>query len=251
MPEVNIPGVGIVHFPYDMPPEQIAAQAKRLHDEAQQPKARLMASHEPSAPDEPRREIFGKSVPTVRDALDAETPSDAAFLRRAPEIGGVAGMIGAGPLGAGAGAAAGSLVRDQFERGAHMPTRGEMGGAAMEGGKSLALSAIPGVARVAAERVGPVLANHAKGISKGISALGGLSAGIASGNPLTGIGMGAATKMMTSPAGIKATGNALTRAGNAPMHAVNKAGAGLLSAEALRQALLDALAEDSPASTVP
>jgi hypothetical protein len=35
MPEVTIPGVGVVHFPYDMPPDQIATQAKRLYAEVQ------------------------------------------------------------------------------------------------------------------------------------------------------------------------------------------------------------------------
>lgn len=253
MPKVHIPGVGIVHFPYDMSPDQIASHAKRLHDEAQGKEAPLTRERRqpdaPSAlsaghhPETTSREVFGKRVPT---SLDGETPSDAAFLKRAPEIGGMAGMIAAGPLGAGAGAAAGSLVKGQFDRGAHVPTGGELGGAALEGGKTLALSAVPGLSRVAAERVGPVLANNAKGISKGISALSGIGAGVATGNPLTGIGMGAATKMLTSPGGIKSVGNAATRVGEMPMHAVNKTGFGLLSVKAL----LDALAEE-PASTVP
>jgi hypothetical protein len=253
MPKVHIPGVGVVHFPYDMAPDQIAAHAKRLHAEAQgQEPALTRQRRDPSAPralaaghhpETETREMFGKRVPT---SLDAETPSDAAILKRAPEIGGMAGMMAAGPLGAGAGAAAGSLARNQFERGAHVPTGGDLGDAAVEGGTSVALSAVPGLGRVAAERIGPVLTNNARGISRGISAASGLSAGIASGNPLTGIGMGAATRMLTSPSGIRATGEAATRLGAVPMHAVNKTGFGLLNVKAL----LDALGED-PASTVP
>jgi hypothetical protein len=260
MPEVNIPGVGVVHFPYDMPPEQIAAQAQRMYAEAQGKEPPLTREHRapgaPSAmeaghhPDTQVRAMFGKRVPTLEETLTSETPSDAAFLRRGPEVGGGAGMIAAGPLGAGVGAAAGSLVRDQFARGAHVPTGGELGGAAARGGSSLALAAVPGLSRVAAERVGPALANNAGAVSKGISALSGVGAGIASGNPLTGIGMGAATKMLTSPSGIRAVGNAATRVGETPMHAVNKTGFGLLSAEAFRKALIDALGAD-PASAVP
>lgn len=262
MPEVNIPGVGIVHFPYDMPPDQIAAQAKRLHAEAQGKEPPLTRERrEPSAPSALEaghhpgslvggpagsREVFGQRLKSVYELGADDVPSDAAFLKRGPEVGGAAGMIVAGPLGAGAGAAAGSLVRDQFERGAHAPTSGELGDAAVQGGTSLALSSVPGLSRVAAERLGPVVANNAKGISKGISAVSGLSAGIASGNPLTGIGTGAATRMLTSPGAIKAAGQAATRVGETPMHAVNKTGFGLLNVKAL----LDALGDD-PASTVP
>jgi hypothetical protein len=252
MPKVHIPGVGVVHFPYDMAPDQIAAHAKRLHAEAAPTRER----RDPAAPAAPdaghhprtlmsRTEMFGKRLPSL-DELKDETPSDAAFLKRAPEVGGAAGMIAAGPLGAGAGAAAGSLVRDQFERGAHVPTGGELGSAAAQGGTSLALSAVPGLSRVAAERVGPVLANNSRAVSKGIGAVAGLTAGVASGNPLTGIGTGAAARMLTSPGAIKAAGQAATRVGEAPMHAVNKAGFGLLNMKALLQAL-----EEDPASAVP
>jgi hypothetical protein len=253
MPQVTIPGVGIVNFPYDMPPDQIAAHAKRLHAEAAPTRERrdpsappaLESGHHPETLMR-RTEMFGKRIPSI-DELKNETPSDAAFLKRAPEVGGAAGMIIGGPLGAGAGAAAGSLVRDQFTRGAHVPTGNELGDAAVQGGTSLALSAVPGLSRVAAERVGPVLANNSQAVSKGIGAVAGLTAGVASGNPLTGIGTGAAARMLTSPGAIKAAGQAATRAGNAPMHAVNKTGFGLLN----MKALLDALAEDSPASAVP
>jgi hypothetical protein len=252
MPKVHIPGVGIVHFPYDMPPDQIAAHAKRLHAEAAPTRER----RDPAAPavgpgHHPetlmrRTEMFGKRIPSLSELKD-ETPSDAAFLKRAPEVGGAAGMIAAGPIGAGAGAAAGSLVRDQFERGAHVPTGGELGSAAVQGGTSLALSAVPGLSRVAAERVGPMLANNSQAVSKGIGAVAGLTAGVASGNPLTGIGTGAAARMLTSPGAIKAAGQAATRVGQAPMHAVNKTGFGLLN----MKALLQALADEEPASAVP
>lgn len=200
----------------------------------------MEAGHHP----ESARTIFGKPVPGMHDLGPGDLPSDAAFMKRAPALGGMAGMIAAGPLGAGAGAAAGSLVRDQFDRGAHVPTRGELGGAALEGGKTVALSAVPGLSRVAAERIGPALVNNASGISKGVSALSGIGAGVASGNPLTGIGAGAATKMLTSPSGIRAAGRLATRVGDAPMHAVNKTGFGLLTADAVRQALLEAMGGD-------
>jgi hypothetical protein len=253
MPKVHIPGVGVVHFPYDMPPDQIAAHAKRLHAEAAPTRERRDPAAPPAAeaghhPETlmRRTEMFGKRIPSI-DELKNETPSDAAFLKRGPEVGGAAGMIVGGPIGAGIGASAGSLARDQFERGAHVPTGGELGDAAVQGGTSLALSAVPGLSRVAAERVGPVLANNSQAVSKGIGAVAGLTAGVASGNPLTGIGTGAAARMLTSPGAIKAAGQAATRVGDAPMHAVNKAGFGLLN----MKALLDALAEDSPASAVP
>jgi hypothetical protein len=212
----------------------------------------LEAGHHPDAFS---REVFGKQVPVRFDGPTGL--EDTEFLRRGPEVGGAAGMIVAGPLGAGAGAAAGSLVRDQFERGAHVPTRGELGGAAVQGGKSLALSAVPGLSRVAAERVGPVLVTNAPRISRavrgatGAGPMAGIGAGLASGNPILGAMTAAASRAATSPQAIRSVGHAATRVGATPMHAVNKAGFGALSAEALRQALLDALAEESPASTVP
>jgi hypothetical protein len=253
MPQVTIPGVGIVNFPYDMPPDQIAAHAKRLHAEAAPTRERrdpaappaLESGHHPRSLMR-RTEMFGTRIPSLDKIGPDDLPSDAAFLKRGPEVGGAAGMIVGGPIGAGLGAAAGSLVRDQFTRGAHVPTGGELGDAAVQGGTSLALSAVPGLSRVAAERVGPMLANNSQAVSKGIGAVAGLTAGVASGNPLTGIGTGAAARMLTSPGAIKAAGQAATRVGETPMHAVNKAGFGLLNMKALLQAL-----EEDPASTVP
>jgi hypothetical protein len=256
MPRVTIPGVGVVNFPYDMSPDEINAQAQRLYAEAQGKEAPLTRERRlPSAPsalsaghhpDTMAVERFGQRLPGMQELLAEETPSDAAFVRRGPEVGGAAGMIVGGPIGAGVGAAAGSLLKGQQAQGAHVPTRADVGDAAVQGGTSLALSAVPGLARVAGERLGPVVANNAKGISKGISALSGIGAGVATGSPLTGIGAGAATKMLTSPAAIKAAGNAATRVGSASMPTVNKAGFGLLTVKAL----LEALGED-PASTVP
>jgi hypothetical protein len=261
MPEVNIPGVGIVHFPYDMPPDQIAAQAQRMYAEASGKEAPLTRERQPAGapsameaghhPDSLARERFGKRLPSLQELLAEETPSDAAFLKRAPEVGGAAGMVMGGPAGAGLGAAAGALAKGQFERGAHMPTGGEIGGAALEGGIAGALGGAPGMVARGVRTVGPAVAKHAGPISKGLSALTGIGAGVASGNPLMGLGAGAATRALTSPRGIKAAGTLAGRAGAAvPTHAANKAGFGAISADAYRKALLDALGAD-PASTVP
>lgn len=260
MPEVNIPGVGIVHFPYDMPADQIAAQARRLHDEAQGKEPSLtrerQAPDTPSAlasghhPDTQSVTYFGKTLPTGGPKLRAMIaegagPSDADFLNRGPEVGGTAGMILAGPIGAGLGAAAGSLAKGQAAQGAHVPTRGDLGQAAVQGGTSLALSAIPGLSRVAAERVGPALTNNAPRISRairgatGAGPMAGLGAGIATGNPIAGAATAAATRAVTSPAAIRAAGNAATSVGNVPMHVVNKTGFGLLSVDALLKALAE------------
>jgi hypothetical protein len=258
MPKVHIPGVGVVHFPYDMSQDDIAAHAQRLYAEAQGKEAPFTRERrDPSAPSAleaghhpdtlmRRTEMFGKRIPNIHEIGPDDLPSDAAFLKRAPEVGGAAGMMLGGPLGAGAGAALGSLVKGQHAQGAHVPTSGDVSGAALEGGTSLALSAVPGLSRVAAQFAGPALVKNARGVSKGLSALSGVGAGVASGSPITGLGAAAATKMLTSPGAVRAVGNAATRAGEVPMHAVNKTGFGLLNVKAL----LQALAED-PASTVP
>jgi len=267
MPRVTIPGVGVVNFPYDMSPDEINAQAKRLYDEAQGKEAPLTrerpAAGAPSALDSGHhpgsliggqagsREMFGTRLPSIHELGADDLPSDAAFLKRAPEVGGAAGMMLGGPMGAGAGAAAGSLVKGQFERGPHMPTSSDVGEAALEGSAGVVLGGAPRALAAGARTVGPAVARHAGGISKGLSALSGVGTGIASGNPLMGLGAGAATKALTSPRGIRTAGNLATRAGAAvPAHAANKAGFGALSADAFRQALLDALGED-PASAVP
>ena len=199
----------------------------------------LSAGHHPDTAPAADRELFNMT----RDDM----PSDAAFLKRGPEVGGTAGMVLGGPAGAGVGAALGSLAKEQQTQGAHMPTAGEAGKAALDGGFSALLAGAPRMLAGAARTVGPAVAKHAGGISKGISALGGIGAGVASGNPLTGLGAAAAGRALTSPSTIKAAGNLAGRAGNAVApHVANKAGFGLLTVKAL----LDALGED-PASTVP
>jgi hypothetical protein len=257
MPEVHIPGVGLVTFPYDMPPEQIAAQAQRLYAEAQGKEPPLTRERQPAgtpsattAKHHPETLRGGPHGDVLRAIDDAELPSDAAFLQRGPEVGGAAGMALGGPLGAGAGAALGSLAKGQYEQGAHIPTSGDAGSAALDGGLSALIAGAPGAAVRGARAIGPAVAKHAGGISKGLSALSGIGAGVASGNPMTGIGMGAATKMMTDPRLIRSAGNLATRVGETPAHVANKAGFGALSADAFRKALLDALGQD-PASTVP
>lgn len=257
MPEVNIPGVGLVTFPYDMPPEQITAQAKRLYDEAQGKEPPLTRERQApgtsSAMDAGHHQdtlTGGRDARVLRMLEEAETPSDAAFLKRGPEVGGAAGMVMGGPMGAGAGAALGSLAKGQYEQGAHVPTAGDAGRAALDGGLSALLAGAPGAMVRGARAIGPAVAKHAGAISKGLSAASGLGSGIASGNPLTGMGVGAATRMMTDPRLIRGAGNLATRAGSIPGHVANKLGFGALGADAYRKALLDALAEE-PASTVP
>jgi hypothetical protein len=179
------------------------------------------------------------------------TASDAAFLKRGPEVGGAAGMLLGGPVGAGIGAAAGSLAKGQYERGAHSPTSDDASDAALEGGKQLLLGGVlRGPAR-AAGTLGPIVAKHAKPISKTIATLTGGGTLLASGNPLMALGAGGVMKAATSPRGIKAIANVAGRVGAAiPEHVARKVGYGALSAEAFRKALLDALGAD-PASTVP
>jgi hypothetical protein len=260
MPRVTIPGVGVVTFPYDMSPDEINAQAQRLYAEAQGKEAPLTrerrAPGAPSGldaghhPDSMSRERFGTRVPGISEIGPDDLPSDAAFLKRAPEVGGAAGMAMGGPLGAGIGAAGGSLLKGQFDRGAHLPTGGDAAGAALEGGKALVLGGAPRALTAGARAVGPAVAKHAGAISKGLGAAAGLGTGISSGNPIMGLGAGAATRMLTSPGVVRGAGNLATRAGGIPAHAANKAGFGALSADAYRKALLDALGADS-ASAVP
>jgi hypothetical protein len=258
MPEVHIPGVGTVTFPYDMPPEQIAAQAQRLYAEAQGKEPSLTRERQPAgapsalgAKHHPDTLSGGRHADALRMIDDAELPSDAAFLKRGPEVGGAAGMVLGGPLGAAAGAGLGSLVKGQHARGAHMPTGGEMTSAAGEGALSGVLAGAPMALARTARTVGPAVAKHAAPIAKGISALTGIGSGIASGNPLAGLGAAAATRMVTDPRMVRGAGNLAARAGNAiPEHVAQKAGFGALSAEAFRKALLEALGED-PASAVP
>jgi hypothetical protein len=263
MPRVTIPGVGVVNFPYSMSADEISAASKRLYDEAQGNEAPLTrerrAPGAPSAmdaghhPDSLARERFGKRIPGMQELLAEPDvlPTDAAFLKRAPEVGAAAGMALGGPFGAGVGAAGGSLIKGQFDRGMHVPTGGDVGDAALQGGKNLVLGGAGRTLARGAGVVGPALTKHAPAISKGASAIAGLGSGIASGSPMTGFGVGAATRMLTDPRVVRGAGQLATRVGAVPAHAVNKIGFGAISAEAFRQALLDALEAEPSASTVP
>jgi hypothetical protein len=223
-------------------PQNATAYAESLHnDQAQQYGG--MEGHHPDT-------LKGSLYELLK--RDDVTPSDAAFLKRGPDVGGAAGMVLGGPLGAGVGAAAGSLVKGQAERGAHMPTGGEAGQAALDGGFSALLAGAPRALAASARTLGPAVAKNAGAVSKGVSALTGIGAGVASGNPLMGLGAGAATKALTSPRALRTMGKLAGRAGNAVTpEAANKLGFGALSAEAFRKALLDALGAEPPASTVP
>lgn len=221
-------------------PENATAYAEQLH-EAQ---SRQYGSGPGHHPDTLARERFGKRIPSLQEIGPDDVPSDAAFLKRGPEVGGAAGMLMGGPAGAGVGAALGSVVKGQYTQGAHVPTSGEVGGAAMDGGLSALLAGAPRMLTRAAGAVGPMVAKHAGALSRGASALTGGGTWLASGNPLMGLGAGAAMKAVTSPGAIKAAGNVATKAGSIPAHAANKTGFGLLSANAMKQALLDALAQE-------
>jgi hypothetical protein len=220
----------------------------------------LDAGHHPESLTSDRigaRERFGKRIPSINEIGPDDYPSDAAFLKRAPEVGMVMGGTVGGPLGSGIGVGAGRLVKSQYDQGAHMPSKGEVAGAAGEGVLTTALGAGPRIAQVGARVAGPALTNNARGISRGTSALLSNAASVASGNPLIGMGLGAATKALTGPRAVKAAGNLATRIGNSPgvetaMDLLGRGGRALApGADAYRKALLDALAEDSPASAVP
>jgi hypothetical protein len=237
----------------------VAAEAMKASGyDAPESKTRLMASHEPeSAPAPPRRELFGKRVPTLRETLGSETPSDAAFLKRAPEVGMAIGGTFGGPLGAGVGAGAGRLVKGQYDEGAHVPSAGEVAGAAGEGVLTTGLGAGARLAQVGARVAGPAIANNARGISRAVRSVSGsgLGASVALGNIPLAL-TSAATGIATSPGVIRGVGNLAARAGNSPgvETSANWIGRGLRTfapgADAYRQALLEALGAD-PASTVP
>jgi hypothetical protein len=221
----------------------------------------LDAGHHPESLTSDRsgaRERFGKRIPSINELGPDDYPSDAAFLKRAPEVGMTVGGTFGGPLGAGVGAGAGRLVKGQYDQGAHLPSTGEVAGAAGEGLATTLLGSGARLAQVAARVGGPAIANNARGISRAMRGAPGigLGAGIATGNVPLAVAS-AATGLATHPRVIRGVGNLATRAGNSP---IVEAGADWLGrgaralapgADAFRQALLDALAEDSPASAVP
>lgn len=200
------------------------------------------------------REIFGRRVPSIFEVSEDDIPSDAAFMKRGPEVGSIAGMTLGGPVGAGVGAALGSLAKGQQAQGAHVPTRGDVGGAVMEGGLSGLIAGAPLMAVRAGRAVGPALTNNARKIStaiRGVTGAGPLAGGgawYATGNPLIGAVTSAASRALTSPQAVKAAGTAATTVGRVPEHAANKLGFGVLagSTDAYRQALLDALGSEQP-----
>lgn len=209
----------------------------------------LSAGHHPGtlAGGGPEATIFGMS----KDDL----PSDAAFLKRGPDVGLAVGSVLGGPLGGGVGRAAGRLVKNQYDQGAHLPNKGEAAMAVGEGAVSTALGAGARLAQVGARFGGPIVANNASGISQGVSTLSGVGTGIASGNVLTGLGAAGATRMLTNPRLVKGIGNVASRIGNSPgvESFADWTGRGLraVQSDAFRKALLDALAEEQPASAVP
>jgi hypothetical protein len=83
------------------------------------------------------REIFGKRVPSIHELGPDDVPSDAAFLKRGPQVGaaiasGLTGGLAAIPMAA-LGGAGGAVARQQFQKGLHAPTVDEAKEAATEG----------------------------------------------------------------------------------------------------------------------
>lgn len=276
MPEVNIPGVGIVRFPYDMPPDQIAAQAQRLYAEAQgkeppltrerqapgAPSA-LDAGHHPDVARDMGMSPFSQAISEAgktvgrwsNDNLPALASTGAALATGGASI---PVTVGAGMLAGGAGAAARQGIRRAAGEGE--PMTGEALGLdiAKEGALSGALAGVPRAAMGAARAAGPAIANNARKIStavRGVTGAGPLAGGgawYATGNPLIGAATSAVTRAATSPHVIRGVGNMVSRVGNSPTaNAIaNKFGLGAntmrAGADALRQALLDALGSEQP-----
>jgi hypothetical protein len=243
--------------------QRVTAKFPGTYDDVPRTEATLTRERRPAgapsaleAKHHPETLSGGEHGVALRAIENWETPSDSAFLKRGPEVGGMAGMVLGGPVGAGAGAALGSLAKGQHAQGAHVPTGREIIGSTGEGVITGASAATPLALLKGARRIGPAVATNAPAISKGVSALTGLGAGIASVNPLTGIGTGAAARMLATPGAIRAAGNAATRVGMVPSHIASTAGVGTAqlggqNADAFRQALLDALGAESSASAVP
>jgi len=167
MPEVTIPGVGVVHFPYDMSPEQIAAQARRLHKEASGPTR-------DEAPLTLERRPAGEKSATERMAFDTALsddalPTDRAFIRRAPQVGAIVGGVMSGGLAAPVAlAASGALARRQAEQGLHVPTADDAGDAITEGAIAGAFQLAPQVLLKGATALGHGLYGRALGPSKAL-----------------------------------------------------------------------------------
>jgi hypothetical protein len=271
MPEVNIPGVGLVTFPYDMPPEQIAAQAQRLYAEAQGKEPSLTRERQPAGA--PSALGAGHHQDVARDLgmspfSQAIGETGETFGRTAndnlPAIAAVASSLipGAGlPMATGlsaAGAAARQGIRRAAGEGQPM-TAEELGlDVAKEGATTAALGGVPRAVMGTLRSAGPAIARNAGAIStaaRSASGAGYGAAGIATMNPLVAI-PAAATALATSPRVIKGVGNLASRAGNSPaLNAIaGKFGLGANAvrggADTFRKALLDALGAD-PASTVP
>jgi hypothetical protein len=276
MPEVNIPGVGVVHFPYDMPPDQIAAQAQRLYAEAQgkeQPLTRerqpegapsaLSAGHHPAIDRDlnmsPFSQALGEAGETVgrwsNDNLPALASIGAGLATGGSSI---PVSMGIAALAGGAGAAGREGVRRAAGEGAPK-TAEELGlDVAKEGVTSGLLAGVPRMAMGAARAAGPAIARNAPSLSTMVrSAAGtGVGAGAITANPLLAL-PSLAAGVVTSPRAIRGVGNIVSRIGNSPMlnTVAEKTGLGgnaaRAGADAFRKALLDALGAEPSASTVP
>jgi hypothetical protein len=165
--------------------------------------------------------------------------------------------MGAAALAGGAGAAGRETLRRLTGEG--KPLTGEQLGLDMleEGATSGALAGVR--APIAAGRVvGPAIARNARGITNAARTLSGsgFAGSVASGNVPAMLTSGAAA-IATHPSVIRGVGNLATRVGSSPMlnAAAQRLGLGAnvarAGADAFRKALLDALAEEQPASAVP
>jgi hypothetical protein len=276
MPEVSIPGVGIVHFPYDMPPEQVAAQAQRLYAEAQGKEPPLTrerpaadAPSTESAPRHPHAQFPGMVKDFVVGAgkeLAEQGIRGGQVLRKIPGVGLLDHLmspievdtrpsndtqrVGGAALNAAEviapTRALTSLGLKVLPRVAAQGAAGA-GTAALQGKNPIAgaaASMLPTAALGAAHKAGPVIADNAMRLARfgrGAQAVagGGFGAAAMSGNVPGMLATGAAA-LASDPRVIRSAGNLAARVGNSQA-----------AEAALRAALLDALAEESPASTVP
>lgn len=269
MPDVHIPGVGLVTFPYDMPPDQIAAQAQRLYAEAQGKEAPLTRERpEPAAPRHPHAQfpgMVGDFVTGAAKELAEQGIRGGKVLRKIPGVGLLDHLMkpievntqpsntmqragGAALNAAEVVAPTKALTSLGLKVLPRIAAQGVTGAgtAALQGKNPIAgaaASMAPTALLGAAHKAGPVIADNAAQFAKfgrGVQAVagGGFGASAMSGNVPGMLTTGAAA-LAADPRVIRGAGKLATGVGNSQT-----------AEAAFRAALLQALGED-PASTVP